>query len=287
MPATFRRRANWVSSSENSWSHAVPEPFWRRSVKVALRGKTILTTRAAGSTGDLTQRLTELGARVIECPTIELEPIENCTAIDQAIHRMNTYQWLMFTSANAVDYFMKRIAADHEVCRIPIAVVGSTTAKKLDDWKLSPSLMPDRFNAEGLLDAFPRRSARCTNSFPSSGIGQGNTCPKNCAGEAPSWMCCRSIEQRKPSKAFRTFARFSGGRLSIAWSLPAHRRFDIMAETLEDDLGTALSAHSHCGDRTGHCARLRAFWTACFNRTEDRHNSGPGRSHPQTLRSQS
>src|SRR5678815_491956 len=155
MPATLQRRVNWVSSSGNSWSHAVPVPFSRRSVKVALRGRTILTTRAAGSTGDLTERLTELGARVIECPTIELEPIENCRAIDEAIQRMSTYQWLMFTSANAVDYFMKRIAVDQAVCRIPIAVVGSTTAKKLHDWKLSPSLIPDRFNAEGLLDAFP------------------------------------------------------------------------------------------------------------------------------------
>ncbi len=134
----------------------MPETSWRRSVKVALRGKTILTTRAAGSSGDLTQRLTELGARVVECPTIELEPVENWTAIDQAIRHMKSYQWLMFTSANAVDYFMKRIAADQEVCQIPIAVVGSTTAKKLHDWKLSPSLIPEQFNAEGLLEAFPK-----------------------------------------------------------------------------------------------------------------------------------
>lgn len=122
---------------------------------MALRGKTILTTRAAAQSGDLSEGLTELGARVVECPTVELEPVENWKAIDDAIGRMNSYQWLMFTSTNAVDYFMKRIAVDHEACRIPIAVVGSTTAKKLEEWKLTPALLPDRFNAEGLLDAFP------------------------------------------------------------------------------------------------------------------------------------
>ncbi|HLQ78555.1 MAG TPA: uroporphyrinogen-III synthase, partial [Terriglobia bacterium] len=88
---------------------------------MALHGKTILTTRAAAQAGDLGERLKLLHARVVECPTMELEPIENWTAIDPAIARMNSYDWILFTSANAVDFFLKRLAAVHGVCCIPIA----------------------------------------------------------------------------------------------------------------------------------------------------------------------
>jgi uroporphyrinogen III methyltransferase/synthase len=142
---------------------------------VALRGKTILTTRASAQSRDLHSRLAELGARVVECPTIELEPVENWTAIDDAIARMNAYQWLMFTSANAVDYFMKRVAAGHigqDMGRIPIAVVGAMTAKKLEDWKLAPTLIPQRFNAEGLLDAFPQEMCGNRILFPRAEVAR-------------------------------------------------------------------------------------------------------------------
>jgi len=208
---------------------------------VALRGRTILTTRAAGSTGDLTERLTELGARVIECPTIELEPIENCTAIDQAIRRMNTYQWLMFTSANAVDYFMKRIAADQQVCRIPIAVVGSTTAKKLHDWKLSPSLIPDRFNAEGLLDAFPCDLQGVRILFPRAESAR-EILPEELRRRGaivdvlPVYRTRKAVESIQDIRQIFRRETFD----CVVFTSPSAIRY--MAETLEDDMGIALSA---------------------------------------------
>ena len=208
---------------------------------MALRGKTILTTRAAGSTGDLTERLTALGARVVECPTIELEPTENCTAIDQAIHRMSSYQWLMFTSANAVDYFMKRIAADHEACRIPIAVVGSTTAKKLVDWKLSPSLVPDRFNAEGLLDAFPGDLSGVRILFPRAESAR-EILPEELRRRGaivdvlPVYRAKKALEGLQDMR--QIFARETFD--CVVFTSTSAIRY--LAETLEEDLGSALGA---------------------------------------------
>jgi uroporphyrinogen-III synthase len=123
---------------------------------VALRGKTVLITQATAQSGELKDRLTQLGARVVECPAIELEPVESWHAVDDAIARIRSYHWLLFTSANAVDYFMQRIGADHEIGEVPIAVIGTATGKKLSEWKLAPALMPKRFHAEGLLEAFPK-----------------------------------------------------------------------------------------------------------------------------------
>jgi len=207
---------------------------------VALRGKTILTTRAAGSSGEMARRLSELGARVIECPTIELEPTENCTAIDQAIHSMRSYQWLMFTSANAVDYFMKRIAADHEVCGIPIAVVGSTTARKLGDWKLSPSLIPERFNAEGLLDAFPGDMNGVRILFPRAESAR-EVLPEELRRRGavvdvlPVYRAKKAVDGLQDIR--QIFARQPLD--CVVFTSTAAIRY--LAETLEDDLGTVLS----------------------------------------------
>src|SRR5689334_11532111 len=109
---------------------------------MGLTGKTILTTRAASQSGELRSKLEALGARVIECPAIEIVPVDDWTPVDAAIQKLDTYQWLIFTSANAVEYFMKRVHAAGATCSIPIAVVGTATARRLRQWELEPSVIP-------------------------------------------------------------------------------------------------------------------------------------------------
>src|SRR5881394_1060077 len=92
-------------------------------LKMELSGKTVLITRAASQSADLRTRLENLGARVIECPTIQIVPPKTWKPVDDAIRKLSTYQWLLFTSANAVDQFMDRKA--ERLCHVPIAVVGS------------------------------------------------------------------------------------------------------------------------------------------------------------------
>src|SRR5215468_10525291 len=121
-----------------------------------LNGKTILITRASSQSAELRDALSSLGARVIECPTIRIAPAEDWTSVDIAIENLDSYQWLLFTSANAVEHFMKRFdAVRGGKLNAPIAVVGPATAKKLAEWDLTASLSPESYRAEGLLDAFP------------------------------------------------------------------------------------------------------------------------------------
>jgi uroporphyrinogen III methyltransferase/synthase len=119
---------------------------------MALPGKTVLITRAASQSGDLRKGLEALGAQVLECPSIEIVPVEDWTEVDRAIADLNSYQWLIFTSTNAVEHFMQRVQAK---VAIPIAAVGSSTARKLEDWNLKASRIPATFRAEGLLEMFP------------------------------------------------------------------------------------------------------------------------------------
>jgi uroporphyrinogen III methyltransferase/synthase len=94
------------------------------------------------------------GARVLECPTIEIVPPDDWTAVDDAVRRLHTYNWLILTSTNAVDFFMERVAVAGVQCELPIAVVGEATASRLASWSLKAALVPRNFRAEGLLESF-------------------------------------------------------------------------------------------------------------------------------------
>jgi len=137
---------------------------------MALSGKTVVITRAASQSSELRSGLEDLGARVIECPTIHIVPPTSWKPVDDAIRRMNTYNWLLFTSANAVEQFMDRMGSRRPA--IPIAVVGSSTGKKLGEWGLKPSLVPADFRAEGLLEAFPENLVGTRILFPRAEVAR-------------------------------------------------------------------------------------------------------------------
>jgi uroporphyrinogen III methyltransferase / synthase len=137
---------------------------------MALTGKTIVITRAASQSADLRNRLEDLGARVIECPTIQIIPPKTWKPVDEAIRRLSTYQWLLFTSANAVEQFMDRMRERRP--SVPIAVVGSATATKLEEWGLKASLIPHEFRAEGVLAAFPQNLVGTRILFPRAEVAR-------------------------------------------------------------------------------------------------------------------
>ena len=142
----------------------------QKSPSTELTGKTVLITRAASQSADLRSRLEDLGARVIECPTIQIVPPKTWKPVDEAIRRLNTYQWLLFTSANAVEQFMDRMGDRRPA--ISIAVVGSATAAKLGEWDLTPALVPQEFRAEGLLAAFPANLVGTRILFPRAEVAR-------------------------------------------------------------------------------------------------------------------
>jgi uroporphyrinogen III methyltransferase/synthase len=137
-----------------------------------LTGKTILTTRAASQSGDLRSRLEALGARVIECPVIEIVPVDDWSAVDAAVRQLGSYDWLIFTSANAVEYFMKRVQAANARCSVSIAAVGSATAHRLRQWGLEAAIIPKQFRAEGLIEAMPPTLFRTAILFPRAEVAR-------------------------------------------------------------------------------------------------------------------
>jgi uroporphyrinogen III methyltransferase/synthase len=99
--------------------------------------------------------LEELGAEIIEFPTIEILPPESYHELDKAIDNIETYDCLIFTSKNGITYFLKRFFEKERDIRdlkgINICAVGLKTAKEIQKYGIKVDLIPDEFSSEGLI----------------------------------------------------------------------------------------------------------------------------------------
>jgi uroporphyrinogen III methyltransferase/synthase len=122
-----------------------------------LFGKRILVTRATEQAGDLSERLAELGAEPIECPTIQVVPPESWAPMDRAIEDLPRFRWVVFTSVNGVKRFLERLRLAGKDTRAlagaTLCAIGPRTAEELAAAGLKADLVPADFQAEGLLDA--------------------------------------------------------------------------------------------------------------------------------------
>jgi uroporphyrinogen III methyltransferase / synthase len=129
------------------------------SSSLPLAGKTILVTRSAGQSGEFTNLLQKAGAKVIEMPAIEIGPPSQWEALDNAIAHLQTFDWLILTSTNGVDYFFERLFAQGKdaraLAKLKIAVVGKKTANSLKLHNLQPDFIPPNFVADSLVENFP------------------------------------------------------------------------------------------------------------------------------------
>jgi len=125
--------------------------------RLPLFGKRIVVTRAKDQADTLGQRLHALGADVIELPTIEIQPASDYARLDQAITELGCYDWLIFTSANGVRFFLERLdqsRTDLRSLRAKICAIGPATRAAVEALHLKVDLMGKEYVAESLVDAF-------------------------------------------------------------------------------------------------------------------------------------
>jgi uroporphyrinogen III methyltransferase/synthase len=141
------------SSSDNSAALDMP-----------LRGRRVVVTRARAQAADFIQRLEALGARVIDCPTIEIAPPESFAGIDAAVQKIESYDWLILTSVNGVEPFLSRLeAAGKSVAslgHLKAVAIGPQTARRLEAAGLRSVAVPSRYQAEGILERFDPQEMR-------------------------------------------------------------------------------------------------------------------------------
>ncbi len=124
-----------------------------------LFGKRIVVTRTRQQIGQVSKLLRNLGADVIELPTIRIEEPQNPMLFGELVQDCHTYEWIVFTSPNAVDAFFTLFYKLYNDARsiggVRIACVGPGTAERVKAQHLAVDLMPEKnFVAEGLVQAF-------------------------------------------------------------------------------------------------------------------------------------
>lgn len=124
-----------------------------------LFGKRIVVTRTRQQIGVLSKKLRDLGADVIELPTIRIEDPVDLLGFGEMVRDCHNYEWIIFTSPNGVDAFFRMFDKIYQDTRsiggVRIACVGPGTAEKVRERHLAVDLIPEKdFVAEGLVKAF-------------------------------------------------------------------------------------------------------------------------------------
>lgn len=125
-----------------------------------LKDRTIVITRARAQAAEFASDLERLGARVVSCPTIEIVEPESYALLDQALENLYGYDWLIFTSVNGVDHFIRRFESlgrdIDELDELRVCAIGEATAVRLRDARIHVDVVPEHFNAEATFAALEK-----------------------------------------------------------------------------------------------------------------------------------
>jgi len=204
-----------------------------------LFGQRILITREY--TKDY-EPLEDLGAEIFEFPTIETVPPESYKELDESIDKIETYNWIIFTSANGFKYFMQRLLDKERDIRdlkgVRICAIGTKTAETIKNYGVKVDLIPKEFTAEGLIEAFSQQST--VNSLkemkfllPRAEVAREVFPQKvrELGGEIDTPAAYRAIKPEKHGKRLKRFLK--EGRISVATFTSAatfNNFVDIMGE---------------------------------------------------------
>lgn len=124
----------------------------------SLSQKTVVVTRPREQAGELIDELEKLGAQVVLFPTIEIvAPADDYLELDHAILNLSDYDWLIVTSANAAEHFLRRFAINNreiaELDFLRICAVGEATFERFRVAQVHVDILPEISSAKGIFAA--------------------------------------------------------------------------------------------------------------------------------------
>jgi uroporphyrinogen-III synthase len=125
-----------------------------------LMGRTIAVTRAEQQAGEARRRLEQLGAAVVDIPALVIGPPDDWGPLDEALADLESFHWIVFSSANGVEAVQQRLARlGTSLARRPgsarLAAVGRRTAALLEELGAPADFVPPSFVADSLIEHFP------------------------------------------------------------------------------------------------------------------------------------
>ncbi|MGA8943162.1 MAG: uroporphyrinogen-III C-methyltransferase [Thermoactinomyces sp.] len=125
--------------------------------KKKLFGKRILVTRARSQSRELSEKIEALGGEALEFPVIRIVPPKRQELFDQALRRLDEFDWVIFTSVNGVKHFFGRLLElgidIRRMAKARIAAIGPKTAEVLKEKGLLVEVLPNEYKAEALVES--------------------------------------------------------------------------------------------------------------------------------------
>lgn len=122
-----------------------------------LAGQRVLLTRPSGQAEELSARIHSLGGECLHVPTIQIEPPLSLDPLDRAIGLADTFDWIVFASANGVRAFVERMRTagldGRSLGTARLAAIGPATHRAIAQAGLTCNLTPALFRSEGIVDA--------------------------------------------------------------------------------------------------------------------------------------
>ncbi|MBI4319168.1 MAG: uroporphyrinogen-III C-methyltransferase [Chloroflexi bacterium] len=119
-----------------------------------LFGKHVLVTRSREQAGALSELLEAYGAQPVELPAVQIEPPSDVARVDRVIEVLDSYDWVIFTSANGVKWFIDRLyerGLDARAFRAArVGAIGPATAARLGRYGIRPDFVPEEYVAEAV-----------------------------------------------------------------------------------------------------------------------------------------
>src|SRR5438128_4115359 len=121
-----------------------------------LKDRTVLVL-SSNASSDLAIELERSGARVITGPGIERHEPESYVALDEAIENIFGYDWLIFASVHAVDYFLRRfLQLNHSISELDdlrVCAIGDASSTRLEEMQVHVDLVPNGHAVSRVIDA--------------------------------------------------------------------------------------------------------------------------------------
>ncbi|NIP87015.1 MAG: uroporphyrinogen-III C-methyltransferase [Planctomycetales bacterium] len=140
-----------------------PEALFSWAQQRPLAGQTVMVTRPVAQAAEMCRQLAEQGAGCVVQPAITIEPPADWGPVDQALDQLSGYDWVVFSSANGVQFLLDRLwQRQGDLRRLGgcrLAVIGPRTAAELSRYYLQPDLQPGAYRAEALADALGTQAA--------------------------------------------------------------------------------------------------------------------------------
>ncbi len=167
-----------ISEKENLFDfimHSVYAGFNSSMIR-PLKNKTIILTRTVEQSAESAAVFSELGAKVIIFPTLEIVPPASWKSFDEIISEKKKIDFLIFTSAHTVTMFVYRINEldiKYDYSKTKVVAIGSKTSQVCEQYRIPVDIIPEKFSSEGVVEALSKYNLKNKVVFiPRSAIGR-------------------------------------------------------------------------------------------------------------------